>query len=89
MTEKFMVVDPPQVPPQMPVNVPLTADQKARILNSQRRVLLKENAILAATAVLPELRNRAGEELQAVAKENNIPQGFMLDDELNIVPARQ
>ena len=85
MTEKFTVVDPPQVPSQMPVNVPLTADQKARILNSQRLVLLKENAILSAMAALPELRKRAGEELQEIARANGIQPGFFLNDELEIV----
>ena len=88
MTEKFTIVDAPQdlpVRPQMPVNVPLTADQKARILNSQRLVLLKENAILSAMAALPELRKRAGEELQEIARANGIQPGFFLNDELEIV----
>ena len=68
-----------------PVNVPLTVDQKNFLLNLQRKLLLKQNHIMALQQELPGLTQRVAEGIQTVVKACNIQPGFDFDENLNIV----
>jgi hypothetical protein len=67
------------------VNIPLTADQKNFLLNLQRKLLLKQNQIMALQQELPRLAKDVNDGIQSTAKICNIQPGFDFDEDLNIV----